>query len=82
MTRCARPDVPLLDHEPVVTEAEERCPCERLDGAVTGGQGRPPVDGGTVTVDDGLAEPARCRRLASECPLDVLSRYLAVAEGM
>ena len=77
-----RPHVTLLDHETLVVEAKQRHAGDGLDLARARRDRSPPLDGGAVTLDDRLTEPALGRRLILEGPGDVLANVLARTKRM
>jgi hypothetical protein len=81
-TELRRPDVALFDDETLFVEPKQRDAGNGLDLARPRRDRPPPLDGGTVAVDDRLAEPALGRRLVREGPGDVLANVLARTERM
>jgi hypothetical protein len=78
--RC--PDVALFDDETLLVEPKQRDAGNGLDLARLRRDRSPPLDGGTIAVDDRLAEPALGRGLVLEGPGDVLANVLARTERM
>ena len=77
--RPCRPDVPLLDDEPVVVEPEQGRPRERLHRSVGRGYDGPPIHSGARALDDRSPEATLSGSLICERPGRVLGGHLSFA---
>ena len=81
-TDLGRPHVALLDDQALVVEAQQRHAGDGLDLTRPRRDRSPPLDGGAVSVDDRLAEPALRGRLILERPGNVLANVLTRTKRM